>query len=202
MKASDHKGWHSRGYLPHYDSPETVQHIVLRTLNSLPASLMERLAQDAVGRRKQVDAWLDELHAERPLADPTCAAIVESCLKASDQTRYRLCGWCVMPNHAHILIEQMRGHSLGGVMKMWKMISTHEINLARGTTGKFWASDYFDRFMRNERDFEQTLAYIENNPVKAGLAATPDVWRFSSAFERSAEGVSERAPLGALPERT
>ncbi len=200
MKMPDPKGWHCRGYLPHFDSPEIVQHIVLRTLNSLPASLMDRLAPDAAGRRGQVDAWFDRLHGEQPLADATCAAIVVNCLKASHPTRYRLCGWCVMPNHAHVLIEQMPQHNLGGIVKLWKMTSTHAINLARGTTGKFWAPDYFDRFMRNERDFEQTLAYIEANPVKAGLAATPGVWRFSSAFE--AQGAAERGPSGPLRERT
>jgi hypothetical protein len=27
---TDHRGWHSRGYLPHFDSPETIQFVTFR----------------------------------------------------------------------------------------------------------------------------------------------------------------------------
>src|SRR5204863_4456783 len=37
------KGWHSRGYLPHFDSPETVQFITFRLADSLPAHVAKAL---------------------------------------------------------------------------------------------------------------------------------------------------------------
>ncbi len=35
------KGWHSRGYLPHFDSPEIVQFITFRLADSLPRSVVD-----------------------------------------------------------------------------------------------------------------------------------------------------------------
>src|SRR5258705_11438 len=33
------KGWHSRGYLPHFDSPQTVQFVTFRLADSLPEAV-------------------------------------------------------------------------------------------------------------------------------------------------------------------
>ncbi len=35
------KGWHSRGYLPHFDSPETVQFVTFRLADSLSRAVIE-----------------------------------------------------------------------------------------------------------------------------------------------------------------
>lgn len=37
-KAKGFRGWHQRGYLPHYDAPGVTQIITLRLADSLPAS--------------------------------------------------------------------------------------------------------------------------------------------------------------------
>ena len=36
--------------------------------------------------------------------------------------------------------------------------------------GEFWQREYLDRFVRNGEHYECVIAYIEENPVKAGLA--------------------------------
>ena len=40
-----HKGWHSRGYLLHFDSPETIQFVTFRLADSLPRAVTESLAK-------------------------------------------------------------------------------------------------------------------------------------------------------------
>jgi REP element-mobilizing transposase RayT len=47
--------------------------------------------------------------------------------------------------------------------------------------GRIWQREYWDRYMRNERHYWTTKAYIENNPVKAGLVKVPEEWPWSSA---------------------
>ena len=101
-----------------------------------------------------------------------------------DGQRYRLLAWCVMPNHVHVVIEQIAGFTLGGIIKSWKMASTRAINASTAASGAVWASDYFDRYMRNEEQLERTIAYVENNPVSAGLCAAPADWTWSSARRR------------------
>jgi putative transposase len=39
----DHKGWHSRGYLPHFDSQDVVQFVTFRLADSLPKEALLNL---------------------------------------------------------------------------------------------------------------------------------------------------------------
>jgi hypothetical protein len=39
--------------------------------------------------------------------------------------------------------------------------------------------------MRSHEQMQATIAYVENNPVAAGLCVNPQDWRFSSAGERA-----------------
>ena len=41
---------------------------------------------------------------------------------------------------------------------------------------------------RNGQEFDRAVAYIENNPVKAGLISRPEEWEWSSAKERIRRG--------------
>lgn len=176
-----HKGWHSRGYLPHFDSPESIQHIVFRTLGSLPKAVVDALPATVDRRRETIDAALDRCNGPRPLADPQAAQIVQSALLHFDQVRYRLLAWSVMPNHVHVVVETSTGFPLGGLVRSWKAFSAAQINRALGRRGAFWAPDYFDRYVRDETDLGATISYVENNPVVAGLASTPADWPWSSA---------------------
>jgi len=44
-----------------------------------------------------------------------------------------------------------------------------------------WHREYWDRFIRDDRHFQETVEYIHLNPVKAGLVARAEDWAWSSA---------------------
>ena len=44
--------------------------------------------------------------------------------------------------------------------------------------------EYHDRYIRNEAHLAAAVEYVENNPVKAGLVASKNKWRWSSAWKR------------------
>jgi len=179
MTHKPHKGWHSRGYLPHYDTPERAQHVIFRVAGPLPKAVMA--CADKQERIQTLDDWLDRGEGGLPLADPNHANIVAESLRAFVGERYDLHAWCVMPNHVHALITLQEAFPLGDTIRSWKNFTARRINLARGAGGRFWAPDYFDRYMRDEADFENSIAYIENNPVIARLVARADEWLWSSA---------------------
>lgn len=52
-----------------------------------------------------------------------------------------------------------------------------------------WQLEYWDRFIRDEKHFFTAKQYIENNPVKAGLVAKAEDWRWSSAWKGRKGGV-------------
>ncbi|MCL7455160.1 MAG: hypothetical protein M8467_19160, partial [Anaerolineae bacterium] len=49
--------------------------------------------------------------------------------------------------------------------------------------GGVWMREYWDRYIRDERHFEAVVAYIHDNPVKAGLVKNAEDWPWSSARE-------------------
>ena len=52
-----------------------------------------------------------------------------------------------------------------------------------GLTGQpFWQDESYDRLVRDETEFQRIARYIEMNPVKAGMAATPELLPWSSAW--------------------
>jgi putative transposase len=174
------KGWHSRGYLPHFDSPETVQFITFRLADSLPRAVVDalRTQDDAI---RLIDERLDAGVGACWLGRADIAALVQDALLHFDGSRYRLLAWCLMPNHAHTIIEILGSHSLSGIIQSWKSFTARRANEMLDRSGPFWHPDYFDRYMRNEGHLARTIAYVEDNPVRAGLAISADGWQWSSA---------------------
>jgi hypothetical protein len=86
----------------------------------------------------------------------------------------------------HVLVEPIGERSLGEIVKSWKTFSAVQINRALSRTGPLWAADYFDRFMRDDGQLSTTVAYIEDNPVRAGLTDRASNWVYSSAALRQA----------------
>ena len=174
--------WRSRGYLPHFDMPNLVQHLVFRLADSLPAKISEDIARSRHDDHVVAfDAVLDAGHGSRDLARPEIASLVQTALIGFDGARYRLGAWCVMPNHVHVLVVIKPGYALDRIVHSWKSYTAKEANRVLGRVGRFWAPEYFDRFMRDDEHLASTAAYIEGNPVKAGLCESVGDWRFSSA---------------------
>lgn len=180
----EHKGWHSRGYLPHFDSPETIQFVTFRLADSLPRQVVEALRMKAEAVHlldRELDAGLGACW----LRSPAIATLVEQALLHFDGDRYRLLAWCLMPNHVHVVIEIAAGTALGDVVGSWKSYTARRANRMIGRSGPFWHVDYFDRYMRDEAHLQRTIDYVENNPVKAGLAREPADWPWCSAHHRA-----------------
>jgi putative transposase len=188
------RGWHSRGYLPHLDSPGMVQFVTFRLADSLPEAVRSML--DGPRAHSKLDAVLDSGHGECWLAKPEIAGLVEEALLYFDGIRYRALAWCVMPNHVHVVIETMAPHGLSAVVQSWKGYTASIANRLLGRSGVFWHRDYFDRYMRDERHLEVTVSYVERNPVQVGLVPRPELWRWSSAWRREQQWLERGGPTG------
>ncbi|MDO8890487.1 MAG: transposase [Sulfurimicrobium sp.] len=183
-RVPDHKFWHSRGYLPHCDTPGLLQAITFRLADALPADVLERLQKDVdddAQRRTSIENLLDAGHGACWLKQPSIADIVRNALLHWDGQRYRLLAWCVIPNHVHVLIETRAGSPLPEVLHSWKSFTAKAINRHLGRTGAVWMRDYFDRFIRDDPHLAAVIAYIHGNPVKAGLVQNEQDWPHSSA---------------------
>jgi len=176
----DHKGWHSRGHLPHFDSQDVVQFVTFRLADSLPKEAALRL-RDAAQPESLRDEFLDRGWGACWLRDDRIAEIVEQAFLLLDAERYWLHAWTIMPNHVHVLLSVLPGRPLGDIVSSWKRFTAREANIVLGRAGAFWQVDYWDRFIRNEEHFSATESYIDLNPVKAGLVAEAHLWPRGSA---------------------
>ena len=185
-------GWHQRGYLPHRDEPGLMQFVTFRLADAFPVALRAewqalREIEDNRQRRRQLEIYLDQGRGECPLRRPELAQLVEAALRFFHGTRYDLMAWVVMPNHVHVLFTQGT-EPLGRVIGSWKSYTAKAANELLQRSGQFWDEDYWDTYVRNDEHERRTRRYIENNPVKARLAAQPSQWPWSSARFRDAFG--------------
>jgi len=197
------KGWHNRGYLPHFDAGEVFQSITFRLHDSMPQSLLETWKQELAREsaefedklRWRIEAYLDQGYGACYLSDDRIANMMQSALLHFEGERYRLSAWVVMPNHVHLLAAPCEAQSLSDIMHSIKSYTAQEANRMLVRKGRFWFEDYFDRYIRNARHFENAISYIENNPVSASLCHTPSEWRFSSAWYRAQVPQTSRASV-------
>jgi putative transposase len=182
------KDWNTRGYLPHFDKPGTMQMLTFRLGDAMPAArrgeweLLARI-EDQRERQTKLEAYLDRGYGECILKRPNVAAAMEEVLLRFDGERYRLAGWVVMPNHVHVLVE-LWTLPLGRLSKAWKGTSAKAINCILGRSGQLWQPDYWDRWIRDEEHFRKARHYVESNPVKAGLVPAAAEWAHGSANPR------------------
>jgi putative transposase len=184
-------GWHSRGYLPHLNAGDMLQHITFHLADSLPAKALERIRWElellpesdrTIARRRRMHELLDAGRGDCALANPACAELVERSLLHGDGDRYRLLAWVVMPNHVHVLIETHAEWPVSKLVQSWKRHTARRIHqLLASAPDPFWQREYWDRYVRGEDHLAITQDYIEQNPVKAGLVAEAAQWRFGSA---------------------
>jgi len=87
----------------------------------------------------------------------------------------------IMPDHVHVILMPYLHTTLDRIMKTIRRISAHQINKAAHRHGSAWQREPFDHILRIGERARQKAEYVCMNPVRAGLAQTPDqypwLWR-------------------------
>ncbi|MCL2878038.1 MAG: transposase [Acidobacteria bacterium] len=186
--------WNSRGYLPHCNETGFTQLITFRLYDSVPAKVIEQWQKELkttpgltncdsrkIELLRRVEKYEDAGHGECLLGHPEIAEIVKKNMLFFDGERYRLLEWCIMPNHVHVLIQPVNGWLLADIVHSWKSFTGHAAKEIFNLTRPFWKREYHDRFIRDEKHFENARNYIRQNPVTARLVRNAEDWPWSSA---------------------
>ena len=88
--------------------------------------------------------------------------------------------YVLMTNHIHLLASLGSKDSLARTMQSVGIRYTRYFNGTRERTGTLWEGRYRSCVIARDDYFLACSRYIEMNPVRAGLAATPEVYRWSS----------------------
>jgi REP-associated tyrosine transposase len=92
-----------------------------------------------------------------------------------------------MTNHVHLLVTAGEARGTARMMQALGRNYVRYFNDRHQRTGTLWEGRYRSALIDSERYFLQCSVYVETNPVRAGLARTPDEWHWSS-FRSNAEG--------------
>ena len=101
---------------------------------------------------------------------------------AKEKYQFRLYNFCIMPTHIHLLIQPTGDYTLSQIMHWIKTHSAKRWNSIHGSIDHLWGSRFFARMVQDIREFLFVMQYIDQNPVKAGLAGSPSDWKDSGAY--------------------
>jgi putative transposase len=99
----------------------------------------------------------------------------------------------MMPNHVHILMTVPGEMTLEKAMQLIKGSFSFRANKELGFRGEIWQRGYSDVRVLDDQSFQEHREYIENNPVKAGLAMRPDEYPFGTAYLKKQEHAAAKA---------
>lgn len=88
--------------------------------------------------------------------------------------------YVLMDNHMHLLLTPRRDGALSLMMQAVGRSYVRAYNQAHGRTGTLWEGRYRSSLIQTERYLLTCMAYIDLNPVRAGLVQEPEDYPWSS----------------------
>lgn len=95
--------------------------------------------------------------------------------------RYEIdCGaWCLMTTHYHLILRS-RTARLSSAMAWINGRFACWINARHGRSGHLFGARFFNRVLETDGYRREVARYLPLNPVRAGLVAQPEGWKWSS----------------------
>ena len=91
-----------------------------------------------------------------------------------ERYNYFLHAWTILDNHYHLLMRIATGENLKFFVKDLHSLSAKRINELDDQIGRKVWFQYWDRCIRDEKDFYLRFNYIHHNLVKHGYVKTQD----------------------------
>jgi REP-associated tyrosine transposase len=92
----------------------------------------------------------------------------------------QILGYCLMTNHVHVIAIPAAPSGLAKVLGRVHNDYARWLNIRRRESGHVWQNRFFSCPIEF-RHLWAVLAYVERNPVRAGLVSSCDAWPWSSA---------------------
>lgn len=92
----------------------------------------------------------------------------------------RILAYCLMTNHVHFVTIPEREDSLAVLFGRANGRYAQAINIRKGRCGHFWQARFHSCAL-SDSHLGVALRYVEGNPCRAGMVATPGEYRWSSA---------------------
>ena len=104
--------------------------------------------------------------------------------EAKKRYRVKLFGFCLMPNHFHLVLEPTHQTALSQFMQWLLTSHVRRYHKHYGGSGHVWQGRFKSFPVQHDEHLITVLGYILQNPVRAGLASTAGEWLWSSLRRR------------------
>jgi putative transposase len=129
-----------------------------------------------------------------------CDIIVRSFEFCREHKGLKIHAWVILDNHLHAILA---APDLSAVLRDLKSFTTRQLieqlnrerrpwllnqlryyrAACKPNEYQLWQEGSHPQALTSDAMFAQKLEYLHNNPVKRGLVASPEHWRYSSAHE-------------------
>lgn len=98
----------------------------------------------------------------------------------TDKNDFKLHAFCLMPNHFHLLIEQIGNVSISKLISKLCTSYAMYINKKHKRVGHIFQDQFKAVLIEDNPQLMWTSVYIHMNPVKDGLVNNPEKYKWSS----------------------
>jgi putative transposase len=112
--------------------------------------------------------------------DAPCRIITECITFLRKNMGQKVHAFVIMPNHVHLIATPNEKSNVSSFMHSFKLHTSHQLGKLLSVEGGIWQARFYERTLRDFSDSEDTFRYIHENPVKSGLVARPEEYRWSS----------------------
>ena len=94
--------------------------------------------------------------------------------------KVRIHAFCLMSNHVHFILEPLRKRGISNLMRDLQSQHAREVLLSQRSDGHLW-KHHFGALPLSPSHYRAAMLYVEQNPVRAGLAKHAGDYPYSSA---------------------
>lgn len=197
---------HYERRLPHIVPPGSTVFFTFRLAGSIAAATWQRLFEEReLAMREAIkqtdvpqvelisrlqkrhfaacDALLDQAGCSPTwLRETSIAKLLMREIQALPELGVVIIAYCLMANHVHLVVQlpDLVDFSAGRMMQRLKGRTAVAANKLLGRSGQaFWQHESYDHVVRNGEELARIVAYVVNNPVKAGLVQDWTQWPYT-----------------------
>ena len=113
----------------------------------------------------------------------------------------KLCAYCLMPNHFHLVLWPEKDDILSRFMQWLAMTHALRWHAHRHSVGRghLYQSRFKSFVVQQDQHFLRLCRYVERNALRAGLVERAEDWRWGSLYSRSSRSVPMKQALSPWP---
>lgn len=122
-------------------------------------------------------------------------AFIKLMERACARLPMRVVGYCLMPNHFHLVLWPYEDGDLSRWMQWLLTSHVRRYHRIHGTDGPIWQGRFKAFPIEQDEHLLRVLRYVERNPLRANLVTRAEQWPWSSLGRKQTAPCAGHAPI-------